>query len=213
MSRQKVVQCLIEGIIKLEPDGLWGFNSLCSSIYTTALLYPIDSWASVWSSSVGDMNTPWSGLCDNRLTQHWAARLSRICSDQLCNDGSIILLIHVHSIKSYIALIYEKRFGDLHRQSKAQNMLAHVSLKMFPTLVVAYLFLLLDLFLWIQSFICNVRLSMCCPLLIIAFSITLGSYCHNGRTRCFVMPPRFGPSNLHSLRYLMFFRLLSIDIT
>ena len=89
--------------------------------------------------SVGDMNTPWSGLCDNRLTQHWAARLSRICSDQLCNDGSIILLIHVHSIKSYIALIYEKRFGDLHRQSKAQNMLAHVSLKMFPTLVDAYL--------------------------------------------------------------------------
>ena len=47
MSRQKVVQCLIEGIIKLEPDGLWGFNSLCGSIYTTALLYPIDSWASV----------------------------------------------------------------------------------------------------------------------------------------------------------------------
>ena len=48
----------------------------------------------------------------------------------------------------------------------------------------------------------NIRLSMCCLLLIIAFSITLGSYCHNGRTRCFVMPPRFGPSNLHSLRDL-----------
>ena len=99
----------------LEPDGLWGFNSLCGSIYTTALLYPIDSWASVWSSSVGDMTTPWSGLCDNRLTQHWAARLSRICSDQLCNDGSIILLIHVHSIKSYIALISEKRQSAIWR--------------------------------------------------------------------------------------------------
>ena len=133
MSRQKVVQCLIEGIIKLEPDGLWGFNSLCGSIYTTALLY----WIEQAYYSVGDMTTPWSGLCDNRLTQHWAARMSRICSDQLCNDGSIILLIHVHSIKSYIALISEKRFGDLHRQSKAQNMLTHVSLKVFPTLVVA----------------------------------------------------------------------------
>ena len=65
--------------------------------------------------SVGDMNTPWSGLCDNRLTQHWAARLSRICSDQLCNDGSIILLIHVHSIKSYIAFISEKRQSAIWR--------------------------------------------------------------------------------------------------
>ena len=164
------------------------------------------------------MNTPWSGLCDNRLTQHWAARLSRICSDQLCNDGSIILLSSYMSTPlNLISHSFPRRgslpFGDLHKQGKAQNLLTHVSLKMFPTLVDAYLFLLLEIFLWIQSFICNVRLSMCCPLLIIAFSITLGSYCHNGRTRCFVMPPRFGPSNLHSLRELMFFRLLSIDIT
>ena len=123
---------------------------LCAAHSTLQLFSSRDSTQLILEQvyySVGDMNTPWSGLCDNRLTQHWAARLSRICSDQLCNDGSIILLIHVHSIKSYIALIYEKRFGDLHRQSKAQNILAHVSLKMFPTLVVAYLFLLLDLFL------------------------------------------------------------------
>ena len=79
----------------------------------------------VWSSSVGDMTTPWSGLCDNRLTQHWAARLSRICSDQLCNDGSIILLIHVHSIKSYIALISEKRQSAIWRFTGTLDRVRH----------------------------------------------------------------------------------------
>ena len=68
---------------------------LCAAHSTLQLFSRRDSTQLILEQvyySVGDMNTPWSGLCDNRLTQHWAARLSRICSDQLCNDGSIILL-------------------------------------------------------------------------------------------------------------------------